>query len=71
MYKLGKISCVISIFKKTILKNVHNRKIVRTNTYMNSLTKKSDCAIIFTNKQTSLVFQDFLSYPNQQLIKRP
>lgn len=71
MYKLGKISCVISIFKKTILKNVHNRKIVRTNTYMNSLIKKSDCAIIFTNKQTSLVFQDFLSYPNQQLIKRP
>lgn len=41
MYKLGKISCVISIFKKTILKNVHNRKIVRTNTYMNSLTKKA------------------------------
>lgn len=41
MYKLGKISCVISIFKKTILKSVHNRKIVRTNTYMNSLTKKA------------------------------
>lgn len=41
MYKLGKISCVISIFQKTILKNVHNRKIVRTNTYMNSLTKKA------------------------------
>lgn len=66
MYKLGKISCVISILKKTILKNVHNRKIVHE-----QLNQKSDCAIIFTNKQTSLVFQDFLSYPNQQLIKRP
>lgn len=65
MYKLGKISCVISILKKTILKNVHNRKIDE------QLNQKSDCAIIFTNKQTSLVFQDFLSYPNQQLIKRP
>lgn len=41
MYKLGKISYVISIFKKAILKNDHNRKIVRTNTYMNSLTKKA------------------------------
>lgn len=51
MYKLGKISCVISIFKKTILKNVHNRKIVRTNTYMNSLTKKAIAQYLQTNKR--------------------
>lgn len=64
MYKLGKISCVISIFKKTILKNVHNRKIVRTNTYMNSLTKKAIAQYLQTNVTC-------ISYPNQQLIKRP
>lgn len=40
MYKLGKILCVIFIFKKIILKNVYNCKIVRMNIYMNSLIKK-------------------------------
>lgn len=70
MYKLGKISFFISIFEKKYfekgLQSLNNK-----NEYIHEqLNQKSDCAI-FTNKQTSFVFQDFLSYPNQQLIKRP
>lgn len=70
MYNLGKISFFISIFEKKYfekgLQSLNNK-----NEYIHELlNQKSDCAI-FTNKQTSLVFQDFLSYPNQQLIKRP
>lgn len=69
MYKLGKLTCGLSIFKKHILKNVHNRKMVRTNTYTNNLTKKKRLRNIY--KQTNVTSISKFRILNQQLIKRP
>lgn len=53
MYKLGKISFLYLFLRKSILKKVYNRKIIRTNTYMNSLTKKAIAQYMYlqTNKR--------------------
>lgn len=53
MYKLGKLTCGLSIFKKTYFEQSKNGQ----NEYLHEQfnKKKSDCAI-FTNKQTSLVY---------------
>lgn len=51
MYKLGKLTCGLSIFKKTYFENVYNRKMVRTNTYTNNLTKKAIAQYLQTNKR--------------------
>lgn len=58
MYKLGKLTCGLSIFKKTYFEKCSQSKNGQNEYLHEQFNQKiSDCAI-FTNKQTSLVYPE-------------